>query len=86
MSYARIGEFGSDVYVYRDTAGVLFCQSVGKAFGCTDEQEMIDHLRSHRRRGQNVPQRALDRLEAERDGLPWETDVEAALRELKEQG
>lgn len=48
------------------------------------EQEMIDHLLAHREAGHTVPQKALDRLTAERDGVPYQTDVEAELAELGE--
>ena len=81
MAYCRPGE-GSDVYVYR-TGDVLTCHAEGKAFTTTDEQSMIDHLMLHRRRGQKVPERTLERLWHEARGLPYETDVEAALKEAR---
>ena len=85
MSYCRPGELGSDVYVYTD-GEQIHCDSEGKRYSTSSHQEMIDHLRMHVRRGHHVPRKAFDRLEAERDGLPYETDVERALREWKKAG
>ena len=84
MSYCRTGE-DSDIYVYRKRPNLLVCHSETGSFEASTEQEMIEHLLLHRRRGQRVPERALDRLKAERDGIPYETDVERALREMKEE-
>lgn len=48
------------------------------------EQQMIDHLLAHRAAGHTVPQKAIDRLTAERDGMPYQTDVQRELSELTE--
>lgn len=81
MSYCRIGE-DSDVYVIRDMSGMLqcFCNLVMNYH--EREEEMISHLLIHRSFGHKVPQRAIDRLQAERLGLPYKTDVEQALEAL----
>lgn len=81
MSYCRIGE-GSDVYVIRHVNGMLVC------YCCLPDNEhdgpegMITHLIDHRQLGHEVPQRALDRLNAERLHLPFKTDVEQALEDF----
>lgn len=83
MSYARPGE-GSDVYVYR--GGALFCiggfHSGWLTYETDSETEMLEHLHRHMDAGDEIPEKALERLAAERDGVPYETDVERALREL----
>jgi hypothetical protein len=43
---------------------------------------MIDHLREHRRVADKVPERAFDRLYAERDGREVQTDVQWALEAI----
>lgn len=80
MSYCRRGE-NSDVYVIR-SGDHLVCFGHEPAFACFSEQDMIDHLFAHRTAGDVIPQRAFDRLSAERDGLPYKTDVEHALDTL----
>lgn len=87
MAYAREGEFDSDVYVYRGHSFICLggYHEMGM-YEANTEQDMINHLWFHREQGDTVPERALERLAAERDGVPWETDVERALRELKEEG
>lgn len=82
MSYARPGE-GSDVYVWGD-GKLLHCEAEGKTYTTTSHEEMWEHLRMHRRRGHTVPEKALDRLWCEARGFPYETDVQAAMRTLKE--
>jgi hypothetical protein len=79
MSYCRQGE-DSDVYVIRSGDQLVCYCNVG-SFHCFSEQDMITHLRDHEAEGLKVPQRAYDRLEAERQGNPYETDVQRALRE-----
>lgn len=81
MSYCRVGE-DSDVYVIRHVNGFLICYQHEPAYECRSEQSMICHLTIHRNAGDRVPQRALDRLEAERDGRPFKTDVMVALDSL----
>jgi hypothetical protein len=87
VSYCRVGEFESDVYVFRGGALVCYGGFHGDnfMFEADTEIEMIEHLHRHRDAGDTVPERALERLAAERDGVPYETDVEAALRELRAQ-
>lgn len=81
MSYCRPGE-DSDVYVIRHVNGCLVCYSHEPAFETTATQVMIYHLWSHQQRGHKVPERAFERLEAERDGRPYKTDVMLALDSL----
>lgn len=85
MSYARVGEYGSDVYVYRKSPHLIVCHYGPHTFEASSEQEMLEHLHLHRRRGHSVPDRAFDRLICERDGIPYETDVEFAMREMQEE-
>lgn len=87
MSYAEPGP-NSDVYVWSD-GRTLHCEMPGpsnrpRTFTCVHADDMWEHLRSHLRRGDKVPHTALDRLWHEARGLPYETDVEAALRELRD--
>lgn len=92
MSYCRFGEDDSDVYVFRTGSrglGTLECCGCilgERSFYCQTEQQMIDHLHLHLAEGHLVPQKAFDRLEAERDGRPYETEVQAAMRNLRERG
>lgn len=72
----------SDVYVIKHVGGHLVCYDANLAFECETEADMICHLTDHRNAGDKVPQRAFARLEAERDGRPWKTDVQHALEEL----
>lgn len=62
MSYCRIG-FDSDVYVIHHVGGGMacFCNTPVEANLMT-KPEMVQHLLEHREEGQQVPQRALDRL------------------------
>jgi len=86
LSYARQGE-GSDVYVYR--GGALFCMggfhSAWLTYETASEAEMLEHLHRHMDAGDEVPETALLRLIAERDGVPYETEVERVLKALREQ-
>lgn len=84
VSYCRIGEFDSDVYVIRHVNGSLVCYCDLGDNSHLLEQGMIDHLEHHQEIGHRVPQRALDRLKAERDGKPYKTDVELAMEEFRE--
>jgi hypothetical protein len=64
MSYLRLGENSSQVYVYMDTDGYLACHwcrllyersgSDGQ-FRAYSTQEMIGHLEEHRAAGHCVP-------------------------------
>ena len=83
MSYCRIGELDSDVYLIRHVNGSLVCYCDYPGNECLLEDEMISHLREHQARSQAVPQRVFDRLEAERDGRPYRTDVQLALEEFR---
>lgn len=79
MSYCRFGE-GSDVYVIRSADRlVCFCSKGGFACAVGEEQQMIDHLARHEAAGDLVPYQAIRRLESERDGIPFMTEVELAL-------
>lgn len=79
MAYCRMGE-DSDVYLVRDGSGSLICfHNREKSFDCVMEEDMIEHLLDHKARGDAVPDRAIRRLEDERDGVRHRTDVELAL-------
>lgn len=85
MSYCRIGE-GSDVYVYADGGGItcVGCSLEQASLTLPDAMEMLDHLITHRRYGEQVPDHAIDRLAAEAAGFAFPTDVELALEEYRE--
>jgi hypothetical protein len=85
MSYCRVGE-GSDVYVIKHVGGYWACYCERDDNRQFSPDGMIDHLLLHRMRGDRVPQRALERLASEREGRPYETDVQRALREYDEGG
>jgi len=61
MSYVRMGEDGSDVYVYMTTAGLICCG--GRAM--TSTAAMVDHLRGHIADGDCVPPDVIPALEAD---------------------
>lgn len=76
MSYCRISE-GSDVYVVgtrqdgQDGIECVSCEYDERGyFWAASPSSMIAHLLVHRLRGDRVPDRALDRLRDERDGIP----------------
>lgn len=81
MSYCRIGE-DSDVYVIRHVSGMLVCYCLLPDNEFDTEEGMISHLIDHKMLGHKVPDRALARLNAERLGLPYKTDVEQALEDF----
>ena len=67
MAYARYSR-DSDVYVYEDVGGGFTCHCAPKgepAFNCARPEEMVAHLREHRRRGDRVPEEAIAELLAE---------------------
>lgn len=58
MSYARLGAFGSQVYVYDDVRGFLcccFCPLDPNDFHATSGPAMVAHLAEHRAAGHHVP-------------------------------
>lgn len=66
MSYAKFGEFGSDVYVYLgDDLHCSGCALNGTEYTTTDRKQMIGHLGLHVEAGHCVPQRTFDRLKRE---------------------
>lgn len=77
MSYARFGWDDSDVYVFAtnyegaDGWECCGCGMYEESFYTHLISVMIDHLKQHRERGHTVPQYAVDRLIAERDGIPY---------------
>lgn len=81
MSYCRIGE-DSDVYLIR-SGDMLVCYCALEGNEQETEEGMISHLVDHQERGHKVPQRAIARLNAERLGIPYKTDVELALEEFR---
>lgn len=82
MSYCRNDGVDSDVYVIRHVNGMLVCYCCLPDNEHERPEEMITHLLNHRSLGHKVPDRALDRLNAERFGLPYKTDVEQALEDF----
>lgn len=61
MSFIRIGENGSTVYVYAGSVKgwgeVLICCSTSQDAGAYETAaEMIEHLRGHQRQGDIVPE------------------------------
>lgn len=83
MSYCRNdGGETSDVYVIKHVGGFLACYCCLGDNQHDTPQGMIDHLAHHRARGDKVPERAFERLRAERDGKPYKTDVQLALEEF----
>lgn len=86
MSYCRNDGVESDVYLIRHVNGSLVCYCDHPGSEQLLEQPMIDHLQEHVARGEKVPQRAFDRLAAERDGTPYKTDVQLALDEFRHRG
>ena len=69
MSYCRFGWEGSDVYVIAHCDGGFVCYCGGEGSHTDTEEEMIVHLAAHRRKGDFVPQHAIEGL--------WE-DIEGA--------
>ena len=70
MSYCRFAWDGSDVYVFGSGDGVIECcgcslkGDLGR-FASKTAKEMIEHLLEHRKKGDCVPQYAIDRLKEE---------------------
>lgn len=68
MSYCRFAWDGSDVYVFGsgdDEYECCGCSLKGHLkghFTCKTAKEMINHLLEHRKKGDCVPQYAIDRL------------------------
>lgn len=60
MSLIRMGEDGSDVYVYQTTAGYRCC--VAKTF--SSPRGMMGHLYGHRSQGDTVPEPVFEQLRA----------------------
>jgi hypothetical protein len=86
VSYARFGP-NSDVYVFSD--GAFFnCIHAGggpRASHCLDnEVQMLDHAYKDREAGLKVPDAVFGRLINEITGIPYETDVEAEIREVQQ--
>ena len=78
MSYCRIGEDGSDVYMYSD--GLRYFIDTGEeSLRAGTPEEAQDTLLRLRERGLRVPQKAISRLEREME------DPEAARREHHEE-
>lgn len=82
MSYCRPGE-DSDLYIYTNGYRIfVYGDREHKSFDVGSEQAVLDYLAELAKGGALVPQRAIDRLTAERDGLPYKTDVQRALEEF----
>lgn len=92
MSYCRFGWDGSDFYIYGSTvdtpegrAAAIICHGPGLETVHVfkgREQDLIDYLHNKQDEGLTVPQAALDRLEAERDGREYRTTVEETMDEI----
>ncbi|OII61163.1 hypothetical protein BJP40_06450 [Streptomyces sp. CC53] len=74
MSYARLGQSGSDVYVFMDISGHLECclcalMPVGRilpgSFRAHCTQGMVDHLAEHEAAGHHVPDYVVPELPAD---------------------
>lgn len=68
MSYVRLGEEGSDVYVFLSCYGRLECCGCclfGITAFTTTTAAMFEHLREHRRAGHVVPDSTFERLDAD---------------------
>ena len=71
MSYSRFGE--ADVYVYLDVSGYLTCcacnivetQDVWGNFRAYDTEDMVNHLKDHRKNGDRVLTDTIERLWAD---------------------
>jgi len=69
MSYCRFGWEGSDVYIYASVGGWIECCAcslqptrkseflgfINESFKAYDTQQMIDHIKQHREKGERVP-------------------------------
>jgi hypothetical protein len=68
MSYCRFNDVDSDVYVIEGFKG-LWCVNCGYSkkgtYVTKSHKQMINHLRMHRRMGNKVPDRAMERLRRE---------------------
>ena len=93
VSYIRFGEGGSDLYVYSDgeqfhCCGCLFkTRDTGDAFASAvfaTREDILQHLLDHREEGHVVPDAAIERLQAEIEGKPYQTDVEKELKDLQD--
>ena len=67
MAYSRFGWDGSDVYVYLDVGGFLYCcgcpkNTDGIGYRAYKTQNMVNHLLEHRKDGDEIPARVIERL------------------------
>ncbi len=83
MSYCRLSDPGSDLYVYDCVDGYLICAGcdfAGKgwagSFTTTSRGEMVEHMLEHRKAGHGVPEYALERLREEIAELGDDVDEE----------
>ena len=73
MSYSRFGE--ADVYVYLDVGGYLTCcacnimetQDVWGNYRAYDTEDMVSHLKEHRKNGDRVLTDTIERLWADHE-------------------
>jgi hypothetical protein len=72
MSYARLTQDGSDVYLFDHESGYLTCWwcDLGHAnevehWRTTDLNEMFSHLAAHRAAGHHVPEYVEDEMRAD---------------------
>jgi len=76
MSYVRLGENGSDVYVYDSALGGFECCAckLDATVAFLTRSGMIAHLQEHIAAGHVVPAYAIERLqeEIETEGDEWE--------------
>ena len=76
MSYCRVNGVDSDVYViqtldHEGTPSWWCCGCHAPGYSAKDRLTMVEHLLDHRKRGDLVPQDALDRLHQEiEEALP----------------
>jgi hypothetical protein len=85
MAYARKGEHGSDIYLYRATDGEWRCVECPL---WENQDEILPtigavgaHVLLHKEAGHHIPERCLTRVAMELLGEHVETDVEKAMKE-----
>lgn len=87
MSYCRLGE-ESDIYLYGTGKElILHYNNSAEVFPANQKgrENCLAFLLNLQEEGYRVLPRAIERLEAEINGVPFKTDIQLALEELKEE-